>query len=162
MPRDDGRFAPAWSPDGRFIAYVSCKSDYSSDDVWLVEVATGNAKQLSRTIMATSTPVWSPDGSKIALQATAKNEYWYEDLCSIYLLDPADGSEQRVEMQVYATDSGNRHKVYWSADGQRLFFLYMERGNGNLWSVPSNGGVATRITNMVGAVNSFDVSAGST
>jgi dipeptidyl aminopeptidase/acylaminoacyl peptidase len=159
VPEDDGRFTPAWSPNGRYIAYVSCKDDYSSDDIWLVEVSTGKAEQLSRTIMATSTPVWSPDGTKLALQATAKDEYWYEDLCSIYLLDPAAGSELRVEMQVYATDAGNRHKVYWSADGRQLYFLYTERGNGNLWTVPSSGGVATRITNMEGAMSSFDVSA---
>jgi dipeptidyl aminopeptidase/acylaminoacyl peptidase len=158
---DDPRFEPAWSPDGRRIAYVSDKTDYWSDDVWLVDVASGRTSQLTRKLMASSTPVWSPGGDKIALFGTAKNEYWYQDLAYIYLVNPASpGSERPIEMQVWATDAIMRNRPFWSGDGRTIYFPYMERGNDALWAVPDTGGVATQVTSLGGSIRSLSASAG--
>ncbi len=156
MAEDDPRFAPAWSPDGRHIAFVSNKSHYWDDDIWVVEVNTGETRQLSHGLMATSTPVWSPDGRKLAVLGTSKNEFWYEDLSYIYVLDAVAGTERPLKMQIYATDWLMNHRPFWSGDGTQIYFLYQQRGEFDLWAVPSAGGVATRITNMGGAVRSFD------
>ena len=43
MAEDDPRFAPAWSPDSKQIAYISNKADYWHDDVWVIDVASGQA-----------------------------------------------------------------------------------------------------------------------
>jgi len=153
--QDDFRFAAAWSPDGRQIAYVSNTADYWHDDVWIVDVLSGAARQLSKGLMASSTPSWSPNGQSIALLGTSKSEYWYEDLAYVYLLDPRQGTEHPVKMQVYGTDWLHSQSVFWSKDGKQIYFLYLERGDFNLWAVPSAGGVATRVTNMSGAVRSF-------
>ena len=153
---DDPRFTPSWSPDGTTIAYVSNRADYWADDVWLVEVVTGTARQLSHSLMASSTPVWSPDGSRIAVFGTAKDEYWYQDLAYIYLLDPVSGREEIVDMQVYATDATMRNRPIWSGDGTSIYFPYQERGSYDLWAVPSTGGVATRVSNVGGALRSFE------
>ena len=102
-----------------------------------------------------STPVWSPDGSKIALMANSKKEFWYEDLAYIYLLDPEAGTEEILPMQINATDMLLNHTVNWSADGSELFFPYQARSETELWRVPSGGGVATRVTNMGGAFFSY-------
>jgi len=158
MSEDDPRFTPAWSPDGSTIAYVSNAADYWSDDVWLVNVASGKARQLSHTLMASSTPVWSPGGSHIALMGTARDEYWYQDLAYLYVLDPTGGRERTVDMQVWATDSEFHNDIFWSGDGSRIYFPFMQRGDYDLWSVPSGGGVATRVTNLGGAMRSFDAS----
>ncbi len=153
---DDPRFEPAWSPDSRTIAYVSNAADYWMDDLWLVDVASGEATQLTRALMASSTPVWSPDGKRIALMGTAKDEYWYQDLSYLYVVDAErPGSEHALEMQVYATDGIMRHRPYWSGDGERLYFPYMQRGAYDLWSVPAAGGVATRVTNLGGSLSSL-------
>jgi Tol biopolymer transport system component len=45
MSVDDARFAPAWCPDGTQVAYISNAADYWSDDVWIVDVATSEARQ---------------------------------------------------------------------------------------------------------------------
>jgi dipeptidyl aminopeptidase/acylaminoacyl peptidase len=155
MADDDFRFAPAWSPDGSTMAYFSNRSDYWEDDIWVIDVASGEERQISRGLMASSTPVWSPDGSRIALIATSKDEYWYEDLAYLYVLDPATGSERVVDMQVDATDWLHNLGVFWSADGSELFFPYLQRARMELWRVPADGGVATRITNMGGHFRSF-------
>jgi dipeptidyl aminopeptidase/acylaminoacyl peptidase len=159
MAIDDPRFAPAWSPDGASIAYVSNRADFWHDDVWLADVASAEARQISTGLMASSTPVWSPDGRRIALLGTAKNEYWYEDLAYIYLLDPTTGAEERVDMQVWATDWLHNHRLFWTGGGERLAFLYHERGDLNIWSVAATGGVATRVSHIGGAVRAFHVSA---
>ena len=150
MALDDFRFAPSWSPNSKEIAYYSFKGNYWEDDIWVVDVVTGTERQVSQNLMAMSTPVWSPDGSQIALFANAKDEYWYEDLSYIYLIDPKKGTDKKLKMQVHATDLLFNHTVSWSGDGSELFFPYQERSEVELWRVPSIGGVATRVTNMGG------------
>ena len=156
MALDDPRFAPAWSPDGKSIAYVSNAADYWEDDIWVIDVENGGSRQVSKTLMASSTPRWSPDGKRIALLGTAKAEFWYEDLAYIYVLEPESGSERTVDMQVDATDWLHNHGAFWSGDSQQLYFLYMQRGDFHLWTVPAQGGVATRVSNAGGAVRVFD------
>jgi dipeptidyl aminopeptidase/acylaminoacyl peptidase len=156
MAADDFRFAPAWSPDGRRIAYFSNRSDYWEDDIWVADVASGAERQVSHGLMASSTPVWSPDGSRIALLGTSKDEYWYEDLAYLYVLDPDTGVERIVDMQVHATDWLHNLGVFWSTDGTELFFPLLERARMELWRVPAAGGVATRVTNMGGHFRAYD------
>lgn len=159
MAEDDGRFTPAWSPDGRQIAYISNKSDYWHDDVWLIDVASGKSRQLSKSLMGASVPSWSADGRRLALLGNAKKGYWYEDLQDIWVLDAASGAERVVKMQVYATDSLHNLPVLWSGDGAQFFFVYHERGDYNLWSVPSAGGIATKVTHGLGSLRSLSTTA---
>lgn len=159
MAPDDFRFAPAWSPDGTRIAYFSNKADYWEDDIWIVDVSTGQDRQVSSSLMASSSPVWSPDGTRIALLGTAKDEYWYEDLAYIYILEPDAGRESILPMQIHATDWLHNLGVFWSEDGSELFFPYLERARMELWRVPAEGGVATRMTNMGGHFRSYHASA---
>ena len=157
---DDFRWSPAWAPDNRRIAYVSNKADYWHDDVWVVDIETLDMRQVSRGLMVSTEPVWSPDGTKIALLGTHKDGYWYEDLADIFILDPAAATERTVAMQIYATDWLHRMRIFWSGDGERIYFPYHERGDFDVWSVPVAGGVATRVTNMGGSLGSISASAG--
>lgn len=162
MASDDFRFAPAWSPDGRRIAYFSNKADYWEDDIWVVDVPSGSERQLSRGVMASSSPVWSPSGDRIALLATSKDEYWYEDLAYLVLLDPERGTESIVDMQIHATDWLHNLGTFWSEDGSELFFPFLERGRMELWRVAAEGGVATRMTSMGGHFRGYHANADAT
>ncbi len=159
---DDSRFSPRWSPDGRWIAYISNRADWWHDDVWLVGVGSGEAHRVSGSLMASSSPVWSPDGSSLVLMGTSKDEYWYEDLAYLYRIDldlggtaPRALREAPLDMQVYATDAIMRFDPFWSGDGERIYFPYQQRGAFDLWSVPASGGVATRATNVGGSWSSL-------
>lgn len=56
-------FAPQWSPDGQFIAFLSQKN------VWLYSLKTGNSQQATDVPAGISSLKWSPDGSMIAFTA---------------------------------------------------------------------------------------------
>lgn len=156
MANDDYRYEPSWSPDGKTIAYFSNKANYWHDDVWTVDVASGQEMQLSSSLMVMSTPRWSPDGKTIAVMGNKKTDFWYEDLSEIFLIDVASKTESAVKMQIFATDLLNNHTVTWSQDGKELFFPYHERAEIELWRVPVTGGVATRMTNMGGSFRAYD------
>jgi dipeptidyl aminopeptidase/acylaminoacyl peptidase len=159
MSVDDTRFAPAWSPDGRTIAFVSNLADYWADDVWLVDVASGKMRQLSRDVTVIGPSLsWSPGGDRLAVLGNAKKDFWYLDLADIFLLDPKTGRESKVAMPVHVSAYGNR--AAWSRDGTRIYFVYHERGEDYIWSVPAAGGVATRLSHIGGVLSAFDASDG--
>lgn len=56
-------FEPAFSPDGKWIAYVSWSSD--GGQLWKIPAEGGTPVQLSKSLGVYSNPVFSPDGSRI-------------------------------------------------------------------------------------------------
>src|SRR6202022_1509104 len=63
-------FQPAWSPDGKSIAYVTWSNE--GGQLWTIAASGGTAKQLSKSLAVYSNPAWSPDGTKIvALRGNA-------------------------------------------------------------------------------------------
>jgi Tol biopolymer transport system component/imidazolonepropionase-like amidohydrolase len=58
---------PAWSPDGKTLAYVTDKG--GAENIYLMDVATGLDKPLASSAAAAQIfPAWSPDGRWIAFQ----------------------------------------------------------------------------------------------
>ena len=67
-----GEHYPAWSPDGRWIAYVSW-SDQEGGHLWKVRASGGKPQRLTRVAADYRQPVWSPDGRRIvAVRAPAR------------------------------------------------------------------------------------------
>ncbi|MDQ2070818.1 S9 family peptidase [Natronospira bacteriovora] len=156
MTLEEARFGLAWSPDGQSIAFISNEGDYWGDNLWVVDVATGERRQLSRSFMAWYTPSWSPDGERIAVMGADKAGMWYGDMADIYVVDVASGREQRVDMAVHAMAMD---RPIWGPDGDELFFPVHERAELEWWRVPVDGGVATRVSNMGGLIHAYDASA---
>jgi Tol biopolymer transport system component/imidazolonepropionase-like amidohydrolase len=92
------QYAPAWSPNGRSIAFTSWTDD-ERGHLWRVDTATGAPIRLTKVAGEYLNPVWSPDGSTIVYvagsgatargQMLAENPYY--ELRSI----PANGGESR-------------------------------------------------------------------
>jgi Tol biopolymer transport system component len=58
-------FQPAWSPDGKTIAFVTWSNE--GGQLWKVPASGGAPTQLSKSIGVYSEPAWSPDGTKIVV-----------------------------------------------------------------------------------------------
>lgn len=62
LVRGAGARAPAWSPDGRSVAFVRGSATASS--IWLLDLATGVTRRVTRGGVDVA-PVWAPDGKAL-------------------------------------------------------------------------------------------------
>jgi TolB protein len=125
--------SPAWSPDGRRLAFVGYDRGYSA--IYVQTWETGELKKFIGERGINGAPAWSPDGSKLAVTLS------YEKNPDIYVIDVASGSKNRL-----TTDPGIDTEAAWSPDGGTIIFASDRGGQPQLYSVPSAGGPQTRIT----------------
>jgi len=88
---------PAWSPDGRFIAFRSIRGE--NHDVYVVDLETGKERRLTDDPAMDIEPMWSPDGEWIVFPSSRDNEFF-----DIYIMRK-DGSDLRVLTTDPAKDS---------------------------------------------------------
>jgi tricorn protease len=112
--------SPAWSPDGRTIAYFSDESgEYAlhlRDQTGLGEV---KKLALGTPPSFFSDPVWSPDSRKIAYRDKRLN-LWYVDV--------AKGEPVKVDTDLFDNPS-HRFDVTWSPDSRWLTYTKLLRSN---------------------------------
>jgi dipeptidyl aminopeptidase/acylaminoacyl peptidase len=106
--------APALSPDGRQVAYAITRYDVDANrgrtDIWLVPVAGGEPRQMTAGSASSSSPVWSPDGTRLAFVSARGG-----DGPQIWVM-PVDGGEAR---QLTKLEGGATGPV-WSRDGRSM------------------------------------------
>lgn len=126
--------SPAWSPDGRKIAYVSFESGNSA--IYVQDITTGSRQLVSaRSKGINGAPAWSPDGSKLALSLS------YQGNPEIYVMDLGSRQETRLTTNL-AIDTEPR----WTPDGQSVVFTSDRSGRPQLYQMPASGGSADRLT----------------
>ena len=63
----DGESSPRWSPDGKYLSFVSSRQGSKGGQVWLLNRGGGEAFKLTEIKGGVSDHVWSPDGKRLAL-----------------------------------------------------------------------------------------------
>lgn len=132
--------APAWSPDGRRIAFVSDRTG-GEPEVFRVDADGSDLRRLTRTAAHVSdhNPTWSPDGRWIWFDSDRRSFFNRE----IFRMRPDGSSVQRVTRTAEGVDDGAPDI---SADGRRVVFS-STRGNGDqdLWTMRPDGSDARRL-----------------
>jgi len=61
--------SPAWSPDSARLAFSAKREGDEASQVYVIELAGGEARRLTQLALGARAPQWSPDGKTILLQA---------------------------------------------------------------------------------------------
>lgn len=125
--------SPAWSPDGKKLAYVSFENNRS--EIYVQEIASGRRYKIASYKGINGAPAWSPDGRKIALTLSKSGN------ADIYVLDPNTGDLRQLTKD-WAIDT----EPTWMPDGQSIVFTSDRGGSPQLYQIPANGGTAKRLT----------------
>ncbi|HEV2357477.1 MAG TPA: S9 family peptidase [bacterium] len=138
LTRDDAEHAgPAWSPDGRRLAFVRARAaagDYSLFDVWSMDADGGGPRQLTSEIGRAVAPAWSPDGEWIACFGNDEQEGGFGDpVARVWLVPSAGGPPRRLTAGYdRAAVLLRPHEItlppVWSSDGRSVTFLAADAG----------------------------------
>jgi dipeptidyl aminopeptidase/acylaminoacyl peptidase len=163
--------APRWSPDGRWLAFLSRRDGKSQ--IYLLPASGGEAVRLTDRKPGAGTPVWSPHSGAIAFVGSVPTVDESED-------PDAPAPTRVVERAVYKEDGSgfiddrrshifivdretketrqitrgdvNDDEPGWSPDGRHLAFASNRNpewdleSRSDLWIVPREGGEPRRVT----------------
>ncbi len=156
-----GAWSPAFSPDGRTLAFLSDRGD-TAPNLWLLPMAGGEAYRLTEAKEGVSAFRWSPDGSEIAFlskdpetpeqEAAAKakadprlvdRDWRFQHLWKVAVAGAEDrpAAPRRLTSGAFEVD-----RFDWAPDGRRLVFSHhptpriFEWRSSDLSIVPAAGG----------------------
>ncbi len=138
----DGRdnYQPAWSPDGREIAYAS----RAVPGIWVVPALGGEPRRLTTF---GSRPAWSPDGKAIAFQSTAIFEFNATSPAAappstLWTVPAAGGAPTPLTRA--GTPTGGHGAPVFSPDGKTVVFAAWSV-RGEIWSLSLTDGSLRRV-----------------
>jgi len=124
---------PAWSPDGRQIAFASHREGTSH--IFVMQADGTGTKRLTNSAKADDHPAWSPDGTRIIFGREG----------ALFGVPAGGGPARRI-----GSGFGNAADPDWSPDGKLIAFDYRQPGFSirELWVMPADGHGKRQLTKL--------------
>jgi len=166
----DGESSPRWSPDGRYLSFLSSRNGSSGPQLWLLDRRGGEGRKVTDLKGELEGYEWSPDGKRIALvirdrdySDTAKTKvkapyqidryHFKEDIkgyldrraAHLYLFDVTTKSLDTLTKGVYDEAS-----PVWSPDGRQIAFVSNRTSdpdrneNTDIWLIEARAGAEAK------------------
>jgi TolB protein len=125
--------SPAWSPNGKELAYVSFERQKAV--VFVHTVATGERRAIADFRGSNSAPAWTPDGERLAVTLSR------EGGSQLFSIGRNGGDPRRL-----ASSPAIDTEAEYSADGKWLYFTSDRGGAPQIDRMAAGGGNAERVT----------------
>lgn len=172
-----GESSPRWSPDGRWLAFLSSRQGGDGAQLWLLDRRGGEAERVTAVKGGVSGFAWSPDAARLVLVATVKGDSAAADTTRPHPIvidryafkQDGEGYLTRSHAHLFLFDLAGRKldtltsgdadegSPAWSPDGARIAFVrtpeaaFGTGGNTDVWVTGARpGSTPLRLTDFTG------------
>lgn len=125
--------SPAWSPDGRELAYVSFESQKAV--VYVQDASSGKRRAVANFRGSNSAPAWSPDGQTLAVTLSRDGG------SQIYQMGRNGDNVRRLTQSI-----GIDTEPVYAPDGRSVYFVSDRGGGPQIYRTSVSGAAVERIT----------------
>jgi TolB protein len=139
-------YQPDWSPDGRYIVYVTSAGD--ALELMLLDLSTGRSTQLTRAGAINLEPRFSPDGRRILFVSTTYNRHFHVFVGELHAGQMTNvvrltGENKSPLPRYYYSAYDHEINPTWTRDGRSIVYISNRgriHGTGGLWRMQATAG----------------------